>query len=260
MQKEEIISSGILEIFVMGLTKPDESLHVKQWTELYPEVKDEIRRIEEDLEQYARSHEIIPQADVKQKIMGRIQKVAGDGKLVKTDKVVNMLPFWKRMAAASVTLLLLSGLINLIYYTKFEQEHKKADEAQQQLISQAEENRSMKEDMNVVHNKYSVPVSLKGMPDAPDAAAKIFWMKNTGEVFVDPSNLPETPQGMQYQLWAIVDGKPIDAGMIITTAKGNHYRIQKMKSFGKADAFAITLETQGGNPSPKGKMFVMGKM
>ena len=261
MQKEEIISSGILEMYVMGLTSEQENLQVHQWIALFPEVKNEISRIEEDLEQYALENEIKPSAGVKEKIMRNIQTPSTDGVQSSAKaKVVNMLPFWKRLAAASVTLLLLSSLINFLYYNKYEQEHKKAGETQQQLIAQETQNRSMKEDMNVVQNKYSVPVSLQGMPDAPEAAAKIFWMKNTGEVYVDPSNLPETPQGMQYQLWAIVDGKPVDGGMIITTQKGNQYRIQKMKSFGKADAFAITLETKGGNPTPKGKMFVMGKM
>jgi anti-sigma-K factor RskA len=85
-------------------------------------------------------------------------------------------------------------------------------------------------------------------------------MKNTGEVYIDPSNLPEAPAGKQYQLWAIVDGKPVDGGMIITTKKDNKYRIQKMKTFGKAEAFAVTLETEGGNPTPKGDMYVLGKM
>jgi len=103
-------------------------------------------------------------------------------------------------------------------------------------------------------------VSLKGLEAAPDAAAKIFWMQNTGEVFIDPSNLPDAPAGKQYQLWAIVDGKPVDAGMILTSKKGDKYRIQKMKTFGKAEAFAVTLEPEKGNPTPQGPMFVMGKM
>ena len=40
------------------------------------------------------------------------------------------------------------------------------------------------------------------------------------------------------------------------------YHIQKMKSFGnvKVQAFAVTLESEGGNPTPKGQMYVMGKM
>ncbi len=67
------------------------------------------------------------------------------------------------------------------------------------------------------------------------------------------------PAGKQYQLWAIVDGKPVDGGMI-TSKDGKNYNIQKMKTFGRAEAFAITLETAGGNPQPKGTMYVMGKI
>jgi anti-sigma-K factor RskA len=66
---------------------------------------------------------------------------------------------------------------------------------------------------------------------------------------------------MQYQLWAIVDGKPFDAGLLIETKTAdNKYNIQKMKSFGKAEAFAITLEKKGGSATPSmDKMYVISK-
>jgi anti-sigma-K factor RskA len=67
------------------------------------------------------------------------------------------------------------------------------------------------------------------------------------------------PTGKQYQLWAIVDGKPVDAGMIAT--KKGIYHIQKMKSFGSVQAFAITLEKAGGSPIPTmDEMIVQAKM
>ena len=117
----------------------------------------------------------------------------------------------------------------------------------------------MKTDINVMTDKNSLPVVLKGTPHAPDALAKIYWMKTTGDVYVDPSNLPGVPSGKQYQLWAIVDGKPVDAGMI-STEKGI-YHIQKMKSFGRAEAFAITLEKAGGSPTPTmDQMYVISKI
>jgi len=67
------------------------------------------------------------------------------------------------------------------------------------------------------------------------------------------------PKGMQYQLWGMVDGKPVDGGLI-TSKDGKTYSIQKMKTFGRAQAFAITLETEGGHPQPKGTMYVMGNI
>jgi anti-sigma-K factor RskA len=111
----------------------------------------------------------------------------------------------------------------------------------------------------VMTDRHALPVVLNGTPKSPEALAKLFWMKNTGQVYIDPSNLPAVPAGKQYQLWAIVDGKPEDAGMI-TTEKGI-YHIQKMKSFGKVDAFAITLEKTGGSPTPTmDEMIVSAKM
>jgi anti-sigma-K factor RskA len=33
-----------------------------------------------------------------------------------------------------------------------------------------------------------------------------------------------------------------------------------MKDIAKAEAFAITLEKKGGNPTPEGKIYVLGKV
>ena len=47
---------------------------------------------------------------------------------------------------------------------------------------------------------------------------------------------------------------------MISTEKGI-YHIQKMKSFGHAEAFAITLEKTGGSPTPTmDEMYVISKI
>ena len=69
------------------------------------------------------------------------------------------------------------------------------------------------------------------------------------------NNLPLAPSDKQYQLWAIVDGKPVDAGIIGDCNGG----LCKLKNIPKASAFAITLEKKGGSPTPTlTAMFVMG--
>jgi anti-sigma-K factor RskA len=68
--------------------------------------------------------------------------------------------------------------------------------------------------------------------------------------------MEKTPAGKQYQLWAIVDGKPVDAGMI-----GDCEGLCKMKVIDHAEAFAVTLENAGGSPAPTlTAMFVLGKV
>ncbi len=264
MEAKDIISSGILELHATGLCTRVESEQVYAWAAAFPEVRAELDAIESTMETYAMLHAIEPGKHVRETVLLKAQRVdineSNNGRA--PARVVAISPFWKYAAAASIVLLIGSAILNYVYYNKYEQAQASYEQGQKELMVVNDRLSSLDEDMSVVRNKYSQPVSLEGLPAAPDAAAKVFWMKNTGEVYIDPSNLPDAPAGKQYQLWGIVDGKPVDGGMIITTDKANKYQIQKMKSFGnvKVQAFAVTLETAGGNPTPKGEMYVLGEM
>lgn len=262
MEIKDIISSGLLELHATGIASEAESAQVLQWCAQYPEVKDELDEIERAMEQYIMSHAIEPASGLKEIVLNKI--TTGSETVISSQPapVVQMSSRWKNIAAASIILLIGSAILNFVYFGKLKQTNLAYEQNQQELLAANDRLNGMSEDMGVVRNKYSQPVSLDGLPAAPEAAAKIFWMKNTGEVYIDPSNLPTAPDGMQYQLWGIVDGKPVDAGLIITTKNENKFRIQKMKGFGnvKVEAFAVTLETAGGNATPKGEMYVMGKM
>ncbi|WP_301923358.1 anti-sigma factor [Ferruginibacter sp.] len=268
MKSQDIILSGILELYAAGLASEEEQKDVQAYIVQYPEVAEELALIDADMESYAQALAMEPSASVKEKIFARINNEKEEAKTVAPVKSINSVPapiigitpYWKYAAAASVVLLLGSIALNMVLYNKSNDITKNLQQTQQDLAALKDENKTMEGDMAVVQNKYSKPVSLKGLEASPNAAAKIFWMENTGEVYLDPVNLPEAPAGKQYQLWGIVDGKPVSGGMILTSKKGEKYRIQKMKTFGKVDAFAITLESESGNTSPKGPMFVLGKM
>lgn len=265
MESKEIILSGILELYATGLASQEEVNEVQLYLQQYPEVANELAQIEAGIELYAKTFSVQPNPLVKEKIFLRINKESTVEKVFKltdtsTAKIISTRPYWKFATAASVALLLGSIAINISMFNQRNKTATNLEQTAKELASLKEENKLIEGDLQIVQSKYSKPVSLHGLDAAPDAAAKIFWMENTGEVYIDPSNLPETPKGMQYQLWAIVDGKPVDGGMILTSKKGDKYRIQKMKTFGKVEAFAVTLETQSGNTAPKGPMFVMGKM
>ena len=264
MNKEEFISSGLLELYATGISSPEETQMVENFLKQFPEVREELKEIELSLENYARAHAIQPSSSVKEKLFNQV--FPEDAK--KENKISTVVPinrktvsisFYKLMAAASLILLLASIIFNYTFYNKYQNADRDLQAAQQKMDQQEKSNLAMTEDLSVMTNKYAQPVVLNGTPHAPDALAKIFWMKNTGQVYIDPSNLPQVPEGKQYQLWAIIDGKPVDGGMI-ATEKGI-YHIQKMKSFGKADAFAITLEKTGGSPTPTmDEMIVSAKM
>jgi anti-sigma-K factor RskA len=267
LNKEDIISSGLLDLYALGLTSPEEARQVEEWINQYPEIKQELDAIEVSLESYAQANALEPSSSVKDKIFSQITK--GEQKDPNNIPLTNFSPahhnvyriptYFKLVAAAIIILLIGSIVLNYSYYNKYQSVNNKLQAAQEKIKQNQETNLAMKDDINVMSDKNSLPVVLKGTPLAPDAVAKIYWMKNSGDVYVDPINLPSVPEGKQYQLWAIVDGKPVDAGMI-STEKGI-YRIQKMKSFGHAEAFAITLEKAGGSPTPTmDQMYVIAKV
>ena len=256
MNTNDIISSGILELCATGIATPEETVQVNRWCSEYPEVAAALAEIEKATEAYAMAHAVEPDKNLKQQILSSLNTSSAIP--AQAAKVVSM-SSWRMAAAAAIVLFIGSSVFSVIYYNKYKDADNKYQQNQNQLAVLNEWMSDMDNDMNIVRSKYSEPVALHGLEAAPDAGAKIFWMKNTGEVYVDPGNLPPAPDGMQYQLWGIVDGKPVDGGMI-TSKDGKKYTIQKMKTFGKAQAFAITLETAGGNPEPKGKMYVMGNI
>jgi anti-sigma-K factor RskA len=81
------------------------------------------------------------------------------------------------------------------------------------------------------------------------------WDTKTKEVYLTTNKLPAPPQDMQYQLWAIADGKPVSAGMY---SDDKDARIA-LSTIENAQAFAITLEKKGGSEEPTMEnMYVMG--
>ena len=268
MNAQEIISSGILELFSMGLTSAAETAEVKQWAAQYPEVAAEIEAIQTGLEKYALTHAIAPAALVKDKIFSAInsKSVAPVVDLKTSDnntaKIYSISPVWKYAAAASIILLVGSLIFNYTFYNKYQTANSELATTQSELQQQKYMAYTLQQERRVIADKDARPVSLAGMPDEPDAAARIYWMKNSGDVYIDPSNLPKAPAGKQYQFWAIVDGVPVSGGMIKTILEidGKKVHIQKMKSFGQAQAFAVSLEDAGPEKPAPSKVVVLGKI
>jgi anti-sigma-K factor RskA len=103
-------------------------------------------------------------------------------------------------------------------------------------------------------------LKLQGTPKSPSSALTVAWSPAKKQVMIDMANanMPANDKDHQYQLWALVGGKPVDLGVFDanTTSKD----MKEMKSIASADAFAVTLEPRGGSLSPTmDQMVVIGK-
>ncbi|SEU07878.1 anti-sigma factor [Hymenobacter actinosclerus] len=157
------------------------------------------------------------------------------------------------LIAASVALLLISGLGNYLLYSRLKETESSLQVAQaEQSRYAATQQAALNErdqQLAILRNQAFRSVDLKGTPKAPDALARVYYNATTKAVYVDVRNLPELPEGKQYQLWALDNGQPVDAGMLNpATATGDS--IQQMKNIASAQAFAVTVEDIGGKPTP----------
>ena len=162
--------------------------------------------------------------------------------------------------AASWVLLALSIGGNIWFFKNWKSSEEKlvALETQNQVLAQ--EGKALKanyqEEVAILQNLDFKVITLAGQPVFPTAKALIYFDKNKKEVYLSALKLPKAPTGKQYQLWAIVNGKPVDAGLI-----DENVNVLKMKSFDKVEAFAISLEVTGGSTTeagPKGAVYVVG--
>ncbi|OCA70336.1 hypothetical protein BBH99_14515 [Chryseobacterium contaminans] len=264
MNTKEYISSGIIESYILGHASPEEAGILECVMKNNAEVKAAYEEAQKTLENLATVQAVTPPSDLKSKIWTKIQKeqVLEEEKSFSPEiSVAPSVPEikkstpWKTLGIAASVLFLASVAGNLFWVSKQSEVQKemavmKAEKQSQDLAMQ-----KMNQKITMLSNPDMQMVMLNGVENHKDAKAMVFWDKKTKEVYLNAEHLPKAPAGMQYQLWAIEDGKPVNAGMYSEDKDSQ----VALASISKAQAFAITLEKEGGSPVPTMEnMFVMG--
>lgn len=142
-------------------------------------------------------------------------------------------------AAASVILFLLSTLIAYVFYNKNRQLQAKIDRNDSLINSIAVEQK-------IMHDPNTMVVNMVGLRGS-SSSANIYWDSTSSDVYLVVKNMPRLASDKQYQLWALINNKPIDLGPFDQPQPNV---ILKMKNTQKADAFAITIESRGNTAGP----------
>lgn len=258
MNIKEYISTGILEAYALSEVTPAERLEVENNLSQYPELKEELEAIEKTMEALVVKASVVPDPVVKTKLMDRIEDAKS-----KTIVMPSTL-LWRYATAASVAIALLTSYMAYHYYDKWEVTSFALHDliAQNQQIAQDynvvnEKLDKIQNDFSIIENVAFTKVVMKGTSNSPESLASVYWNPNNQEVYLSIQNLKELSQANQFQLWAIVEGKPVDAGVFDARTDG----LLRMKSIAGAVAFAITIEPRGGNVSPTlDTMQVMGSL
>lgn len=271
MDIQAYIQSGIIESYVLGLTSAEETAEVERLRIQYREVDEAINEFSLAVEKKAFENAIKPPPELKSKIISAIyqeDEFSNDmGQGTKEDHA-KIVPFatirsWRMAAAACAILFIVSAAFNFYLYSLYTDR----DEAYQALLSERQTLQANNQVYETQLKEWQAAAAMIANPamsmikmqstKGKDDAATVFWNTQNKDVYVMINKLPEPKQGKQYQLWAMVDGKPVDAGVLDPGCSS----VCKMKNISKAEAFAITLEKEGGSPIPNLKaLFVMGNV
>lgn len=278
------IESGILELYVLGELSEQEQQEVEEMAANDPEVKQEITAIELAMEKYALLQAIAPSRNLEDEILRQINGTANVSSPVAqapipaevlTAPVVPLYPQGYESKIKTLRIALIACAILLIvsgialYATRAE-----LGTAKQQIIalnldkekfsSTVSYMKENNQDLQTIADMSNDPdwktVKLAGTKMDPQAKMTVYWHTSGRHVMVDNSKmeLPANDKNHQYQLWALVNGKPVDLGVFDVKSDTTHILL-KMKEIGAAQAFAVTLEKRGGVENPTmDQMIVMG--
>lgn len=270
------IETGILELYVLGDLTPNEKSQVEEMALIHPEVKVELADIERSLEAYAFENAVEPSSQLRDKVLNSLlTSFADDNKFPtkpftevddeyvspKRDNVV-ALPtarpnsFYKYAFAASLAALIVS--LGALYNTNSRLSDSEGQIAALQSKNQSFANRVnlLDNEVNIFHDPDYKLVKLQGTAKTPTSKMTLAWnpVKKTVLIDLQDLKLAENDKDHQYQLWAIVDKKPVSLGVF--DAKSATAMIE-MKSVTNPALFAVTLEKRGGVPSPTMNQMVL---
>ncbi len=247
MNIEEYISSGILEAYALGELTAAEQAEVEKNLSAYPVLRAELEKVESTFEAFAFKAAVNPREHIKERVLSKIQS---SGSVVKLQPDTGI---WKWSLAASITIALMASYLAYDYRSKW----LSTSVALNELINKNEQiaqdynqiNLKLEKiqgDFAVIENASFTKILLKGTANSPEALASVYWNEASKEAYLSIQNLKQLSKDQQYQLWAIVDGKPVDAGVFDINVQG----LLKMKNVERPSAFAVTIEPRGGKPSP----------
>ena len=250
MNIKEYIASGVIESYVLGLASDQERTEFEQLAAQHHEIAEAKTRFELELEKQVFASAVHPPAGVKEKILetlGEITNTVNISKTVSIEPTVTPVgkQGWLRFAAAaSLILFFVSGYFAYKFYNQNKELTTKNIELKKErdsVANIASEQQKLMNDPNVM------VVNMVGTQKAPTSSANVYWDSTSRNVWLVVKNMPKLASDKQYQLWALIDGKPVDLGLF--DPPYNKVML-KMNNTQKADAFAITIETRGNTGGP----------
>ncbi len=262
MNIKEYIESGMLEAYALGALTEQERAIVEADMAMYPELAAELEAIEATMHRLADEQAVPPPAFMQEQVWNALNPEAATqappapkSVPLPPPDVKQRQPSWMR--AAIWAAVLVSVLTNFMLLSQ----RNKSREEQAVLAAKVDSMSATQQELTAMVGAYKKEMDMLADPAMQTVvmrkegdtkmAGMVYWSKDKGEAYLALHNLPMPPQGKQYQLWVIQDGKPVDMGVISNDMVTKDGMVQKIPmTIASGQAFAISIENEGGNPTP----------
>lgn len=261
MNINDYIASGILEEYILGHLAADQRAEVEAMAAQYPEIREELKIIEEALAKYSVAHARPMPAELKQQILQRVAALeGGKSKSIKpSDSKGKNLMGW----ILGIIALAILAVWSVVQNQKLE---RKIEDVQRQLettIADCDSVRTRKdqleEQLSILKNPGLQLVFMEGTAKSKSSQVVVHYNPALSQTYLRVDALPQPATGKQYQLWAIVEGAPVSMGVFDIPADTS--ALITVPYVAHAQAFAVTLENAGGVASPTlEEMYVIGNV
>ncbi|MDH3252016.1 MAG: anti-sigma factor [Ignavibacteria bacterium] len=134
-------------------------------------------------------------------------------------------------------------------------------ESAAQLVELRTELDRKTEMLDILGARHVAVAFMSGQPVHPSGYGKIVWDPENRNAMLQVSNLPPVPEDRDYQLWILKESDTISAGVFsVEDTLQAFFAIGRLvvSDPDEIRAFTITLEPEGGGPTPTGTVYLAG--
>ena len=283
MDVKKYIETGIIDDYLMGFVSEQERQEVLCLSKIYPEINEVLRSSENIMSTWAAKSSEAPPQYLRAKILDKLPRqedlpeqdpteqtedksIPIDFSELDLDKEEgSKINYWSYAAV-------IAFVFGAVMFWQWQGVRSGSLDRKIEMLVQQEQmkdlrvnfeemasDKKQKEDLfTVVSDPVVQKVVMSPAKEGVNAAATVYWNKETRMAYFHRLALPIEPIDRQYQLWAIVNGKPKSLGMV---SLQKNIVWQELERIAEVQAFAITLEPMGGSESPTMEnMMVIGAL
>ncbi|MEL6812812.1 MAG: anti-sigma factor [Bacteroidota bacterium] len=250
MTEEEIIASGLLELYVTGSLSAEDSMEVEKAMAQFPSIKEEIEKIEATLIGLSEAGGQEASESVWKNISLATENIRTLHTAPKTRN-------WSSITGWAAAVIFMMGLGFMIKQNsdlkgKIRNINTKNVVLKERVLNSEIELAEATDLLEIVRSKDYKSVTLPGnQAVAPEAYATVYYNEDTHVAYIDAKGLPSPPAGKVYQVWSLKMNPltPSSIGLLedMETSERAFFKVENVPS---PEAFGITLEPEGGSESP----------